>query len=93
MRLDLFLKNTGLVKQRSEAKRACDENRVQVDGKPARPSHEVQTGQVISISGATQWTEAEVLAIPARPTPRKERCRYFRILCTETRDPDEDLRF
>ena len=93
MRLDLFLRNAGLIKQRSQAKRACDEDRVQVDGKPARPSHEVRSGQVISIWGATQWTEAEVLALPARPAPRKERCRYLRVLHAEARDPDEDLRF
>ena len=36
-RLDLFLRNTGLIKQRSQAKRACDDDRVRVDGKPAKP--------------------------------------------------------
>lgn len=93
MRLDLYLRNAGLFKQRSQAKQACDEDRVQVDGKPARPGQEVRSGQVISVSGATQWTEAEVLEIPLRPAPRKERGKYLRILRAEPRDPDEDLRF
>ena len=64
-----------------------------IDGKPARAAQEVRSGQVISIWGATQWTEAEVLGMPLRPAPRKDRGRYCRILRAEPRDPDEDLRF
>ena len=36
MRLDIFLKNTGLIKQRSDAKRACDAERVQIGDQPAK---------------------------------------------------------
>ncbi|MYF92790.1 MAG: RNA-binding S4 domain-containing protein, partial [Gemmatimonadetes bacterium] len=36
MRLDIFLKNTGLIKQRSEAKRACDAGQVQIGGRQVK---------------------------------------------------------
>lgn len=92
-RLDLFLRNTGLIKQRSQAKRACDDDRVRVDGKPAKPSQEVRTGEIISISTETHYLEAEVLDIPLRPAAKKQRDRYFRILRQEHHDLDEDLSF
>lgn len=92
-RLDLFLKHTGLVKQRGEAKRACDEGRVWVNGQPAKASHSVKVGEVISLEMADRYLEAEILAIPERPPARRERDQYCRLLRQERRDPHLDLRF
>jgi len=92
-RLDTFLKNTGLIKQRSEAKRACDQGRVLVDGQVAKPGRPVRIGEVISIETADRYVEAEILDIPARTPAKKERQRYCRILRQERRDPYADLAF
>ncbi len=92
-RLDLFLQHTGLIKQRSQAKRACDEECVHVDGKPAKPGRQVRAGEVITIDTETHYLEAEVVDIPLRPPSKKQRNRYVRILRQEHRDPAEDLSF
>lgn len=93
MRLDIFLKNTGLIKQRSEAKRACDTGRVQIGGQQAKASHAVVVGEQIHIVTPIRLLDIEVLGIPERPPARRERRRFYRILREEYRDPYEDLSF
>ena len=78
-RLDIFMKNTALFKQRSEAKRACEEGRVRVAGRPARASREIKKGEIINIETSHHSLEVEVLDIPQYPPPRKERTNYYRI--------------
>ena len=46
MRLDQFLANAGCIPRRTQAKQACDEGLVEVDGKVARPATSVQVGQL-----------------------------------------------
>ncbi len=50
MRLDKFLKISRLIKRRTVANEACDAEKVSVNGKPARASYEVKTGDIIEIS-------------------------------------------
>lgn len=92
-RLDIYLKNTGLIKQRSEAKRACDDGRVRVNGQAVKAGRPVSVGEVICIETADYYVEALVLGIPARPPAKKERARYCRIIRQECRDPHADLEF
>ncbi len=49
MRLDKFLKNSRLIKRRTIAKEACDERRVSVNGRIAKPGTEVEQGDTIHI--------------------------------------------
>ena len=92
-RLDSYLKNSGLVKQRGEAKRACTSGRVQVNGAPAKAGREVRVGEVITLETDSALVEAEILDIPQRPAPRSQRERYYRVLRREARDPLADLSF
>ena len=93
MRLDIFLKNTGLVKQRSEAKRACDAGWITIGGKSAKASHAVIVGEQILIETDVRLLDVEILAIPARPPAKRDRHRFYRIIREERRDPYEDLSF
>ncbi len=92
-RLDTYLKNTGLIKQRGEAKRACSDGQVHVNGTRAKPGREVRVGEVITLETDTAFVEAEVLGIPHRPAPKSQRETYYRILRREARDPLDDLSF
>ena len=92
-RLDLFLKNSGLLKQRTQAKRACETNCVSVNGRFAKASHEVSAGEIIVVDTEELFLEAEVLDIPNRPCSKKLRDRFVRILQSEKRNPDEFLTF
>lgn len=70
MRLDKFLKVSRIIKRRPVANEACDAGRVEVNGKPAKASHEVKIGDKIAIRFGDKMTAVEVLAI--KETVRKE---------------------
>ncbi len=93
LRLDVFLKNAGLVKQRSAAKRACNQGCVYVDQQPAKAGREVKVGDVIAIDTDTQYLRVEVLNLPQRSVAKKQRPNFYRVLEHQHRDPGADLRF
>ncbi|MCL1877940.1 MAG: RNA-binding S4 domain-containing protein [Defluviitaleaceae bacterium] len=70
MRLDKFLKISRIIKRRTVANEACDAGRVEVNGKPAKASHEAKVGDKISIRFGDKTTTVEVLTI--KETVRKE---------------------
>ncbi len=63
MRLDKYLKVSRLIKRRTVANEACDNERVTVNGKVARASYEVKTGDVIAIRFGQRTLTVEVLAV------------------------------
>lgn len=50
MRIDKYLKNARLIKRRTIAKEACDQGRITVNSKVAKPGTEVSVGDEIVIS-------------------------------------------
>ncbi len=63
MRLDKYLKVSRLIKRRTVANEACDNERVTVNGKVARASYEVKVGDVISIRFGEKSLSVEVLTV------------------------------
>jgi len=63
MRLDKYLKVSRLIKRRTIANEACDGERVSVNGKIARASYEVKTGDIIEIRFGQRTLKVEVLAV------------------------------
>lgn len=63
MRLDKYLKVSRIIKRRTIANEACDAGRVLVNGKPAKASLNVKTGDVIEIMFGTKTLKVEVLSI------------------------------
>ena len=63
MRLDEYLKVSRLIKRRTVANEACDNGRVLLNGKVARASAEVKTGDTIEISFGDRTTKVEVLSV------------------------------
>ena len=49
MRLDLFLKETRIIKRRTIAKEFCERGLVKANGKVAKPSYEVKSEDVLNI--------------------------------------------
>lgn len=49
MRLDKYLKTSRLIKRRTVAKAACEQERVSLNGKVAKPGAEVSVGDEIYI--------------------------------------------
>ncbi len=70
MRLDKYLKVSRLIKRRTVANEACDAGRVSINGKTAKASAEVKTGDVIEIGFGNKSVKVEVLDV--QETTRKE---------------------
>lgn len=63
MRLDKYLKVSRLIKRRTVANEACDNERVAVNGKTARASYEVKAGDIIAIRFGERTLTVEVLEV------------------------------
>ena len=63
MRLDKYLKVSRLIKRRTVANEACDNERVTVNGKVARASYEVKEGDVIAIRFGQRTLTVEVAVV------------------------------
>ena len=80
MRLDLFLKKTRLLKQRSLAKQFCAAGAVLVNGKRAKPSQTVCVGDRIGLQLPQRCAQVRVLAIPLGNVPRGTTSAWIEIL-------------
>ena len=49
MRLDLFLKDSRIIKRRTIAKEFCERGLVKVNDKIAKPSFDLKTGDIVKI--------------------------------------------
>lgn len=70
MRLDKYLKNSRIIKRRTVAKEACEQGRVEVNGKVAKPGLELKTGDIVRVTFGTNVLNVRVLAMPE--TVRKD---------------------
>ena len=63
MRLDKYLKVSRLIKRRTVANEACDNARVNVNGRPAKASYDVKIGDKLSIQFGSRTLCVEVLNV------------------------------
>ena len=64
MRLDKYLKVSRLIKRRTVANEACDNERVMVNGRVQRASYDVKVGDQISLRFGQRIVTVEVLDVP-----------------------------
>jgi ribosome-associated heat shock protein Hsp15 len=89
IRLDIWLDVACLFKTRSEAKRACEGGKVEVNGDPAKPNRNVREGDRIRISrGAGRFQDVIVRIILAQHVKKTDaRALYDDV--TPTPSPQE----
>lgn len=63
MRIDKYLKNARIIKRRTVAKEACEQGRVFINDKVAKPGDEVQIGSIVQINFGTGSMTIEVMDI------------------------------
>ena len=61
MRIDKFLKNARIIKRRTISKEACEQGRVFINDKVAKPGDEVKIGDVVQINFGSGSMRLEVL--------------------------------
>ena len=83
MRLDLFLKNTGMIPRRPVAQRACDEGLVEVNGKVSKAAAPVRVGDRITLRVGMKVTEHEVLDLPSKAVAKAQRGDYAKLVSSE----------
>ncbi len=91
MRLDLFLKKTCILSQRSAARQACDAGAVHVNGQPAKASHGVRVGDLIVLQLARREMEMRVLEIPAGNVAKRDAARFVQLLRDQPRSAPDFL--
>ena len=70
MRIDKFLKNSRIIKRRTVVKEACEQGRIEVNGRPAKPGTDVEVGDEIYVRFGNGSLKVEVVAL--LDTCRKE---------------------
>ena len=85
MRLDAFLSDTRLIKRRTQAKKACEQGSVYLDGRPAKPGKEVKEGQNITINFAHRILEVQILEIPLRSVRKDEASDFYKVIREENK--------
>ncbi len=97
MRLDTYLKYTGIIKQRSIAKRTCDNRQVvSINVEPekfAKAGQSVHIGERFRIELDNRLIQIEVLEIPVRTPSKRDRHRFYRLLDEQQIEPFSDLSF
>lgn len=63
MRIDKYLKVSRLIKRRTVANEVCEQGRVKINDKTAKPGSEVKVGDVIEIQFGNNITRVEVTRI------------------------------
>ena len=63
MRLDKYLKVSRLIKRRTVANEACDEQCVSVNGRQVKASYQVKVGDVIEIGMGKRHLKVEVINV------------------------------
>ena len=85
MRLDKYLKVSRLIKRRTVANEACDNERVTVNGRVQRASYDVKPGDRIAIRFGQRTLEVEVLTVADNVGKAEAAAMYRRtVSCTET---------
>ncbi len=79
MRIDKFLNSVNLTKRRSVAQDMIKNGVVEINGKVAKASKEVQVGDKVTINYLKGAKHYEVLAIPTtKSTPKSEQDKYIK---------------
>lgn len=82
MRLDKFLKVSRIIKRRTLAKEVADNGRIQVNGRIAKSSTKLETGDVISIQFGSKLVDVKVLQL-LDSTKKEDASNMFEILKEE----------
>lgn len=90
MRLDLFLKESRLIKRRPKAKEYCDRGLIEINGTVAKASREVACGDIMLVKYPRRWLKIEVVSIPRRGSSPIQAAQCYRLI-EEHQVKDEEL--
>ncbi len=80
MRIDLFLKKSQLIKQRTIAQEACSRGMVKVNGHVAKPAKEITVGDQITLNLHDSELTVRVVQIPRGNVSRSQTADLYDII-------------
>ena len=83
MRVDVFLKQSRLVKRRSLAKELCDDGAIALNGRAVRAGREVTVGDLLTLSLRRRRIEVEIVDVPKRPPSAAAAIELYLVLSDE----------
>ena len=89
MRLDKYLKVSRIIKRRTVAKDACENGRVSINNKVAKPSTEVKEGSIIEIQYANRTLQARILNVAEHVRKDEAKAMYEILVGEEDTDVEE----
>jgi len=88
LRVDKFFKLSRIIKRRTEAKKACDSNSVEVNEKTAKAGDNIKPHDKIKIYFRHKILEIEVLEIPVGNVSISHSSQLYRIIKEEKKSID-----
>ncbi|MBR2811554.1 MAG: RNA-binding S4 domain-containing protein [Solobacterium sp.] len=83
MRIDKYLKSSRILKRRAVSKELALNERVEINGRVVKPSHEVNVGDVVTITFGNRKIEIRVLSV--QEVKKKADAALMYELISETR--------
>jgi len=76
MRVDKYLKNSRLIKRRTVAKEACDQGRILINDKAAKPGSLVSVNDIVSMDFSSRIIKIKVLDLKEHVTKEDAKDMY-----------------
>jgi ribosomal 50S subunit-recycling heat shock protein len=80
MRLDKWLKVSRLIKRRTVAQMACDQNRVYVNDRPAKSGLVVKIGDLVHLELGSRALTVKILTVPKGAVPAQDASSLYELL-------------
>lgn len=81
MRLDKFLKVSRIIKRRTVAKKVCDQGKVLVNDRVAKPATRIDVGDTLDVNlGYRGRLICEVLEVPERSVSKKQASSLYEVI-------------
>lgn len=88
MRIDKYLKVSRILKRRTTAKELASGERVYINGKQAKPAHEVKVGDIVHIAFGIRHFEIRVLDTTEHK--KKEEAKLMYEVLREYKEPIQE---
>lgn len=83
MRIDKYLKISRILKRRTVSKELADNDRIEINGRIVKPSHEVRPGDIVTITFGNRRLEIRVLSV--EEVRKKQEASTLYEIISETR--------
>lgn len=79
MRIDKFLKNARIIKRRTVANDACDNDRIIVNGRVVKASYKVKEGDIVEVAFGTRNLKFRILSVNEYAN-KENACEQYEII-------------